>query len=672
MRSWRLFSLLLLVPFLFCISCSDNDKATNTGTDEGVLKGRVVDSSGEGGLAGATVRIEGTDMVAVTDEDGSFEFPGMAGGDFTVVIEPPTGAPYQSNRVGVSVHEGETVTVDLTVLPDSASVGEIEMFPASARVGLLESVQFFIGWPGAWDGEGNGSEGDGAESISFPYRPTWTIVSDHPIGVISREGIFIGTATGSGQVIATFSETLRAMADIEVVADNEVARIVVRPGYWVHVPAGESRYLAAYAINGAGELATGVPFVWGVDPQALGTIEAVTTLTPEEVRAIFESLTWGDGWGPAGGTEPGGADGSNSDDHGPKEFAIGVAGDSSDPSGGGDEPVPGPDPWEIDPAAIQIVRFTAAADVSDRAEGRITVKVDGADWGETIGLTVVERGELTSAWLYPEDVTVLPESDTTFIAYGMNEWDQVLGGLVFEWSVVPASLGSIEAAELPWMEPGGNGERGGPDDSGGPGFGWGSEGDSVEPPMPPMPPDDRPFPGWEGAALFRASSIGEGEVVVVVRDTVANVTIERRAIVRVAEAATLASIELRPDPIDAYIGDSTFVEALARNTWGDIEWSALVRIEFEGDAGTFVPYDGPRIAEYDSIPPHGDPGEPPASPTDPDDPPEPGSGYGVAFGVFFANNPGGTGVMRATAIGPDGASFVVEAPVRAIAEIGKR
>ena len=188
MKYSRFLSISLALPLLF-IACSGNDGPTDPDDGPAVLRGRVVDSSSpEEGLAGMTVVIEETGQTAVTGADGAFLFEGVEGGDLTITVIPAGGADYQGNRVDVSVHGGETV-VDVTVLPGDAVVDHLSIYPASARVGILESVRFFVA--GAW-------AADDASPEEIGYRPSWSIRSDKPIGVISREGIFIGTATGRG------------------------------------------------------------------------------------------------------------------------------------------------------------------------------------------------------------------------------------------------------------------------------------------------------------------------------------------------------------------------------------------------------------------------------------------------------------------------------------------
>ncbi|MFH1680002.1 MAG: carboxypeptidase-like regulatory domain-containing protein [Candidatus Eisenbacteria bacterium] len=649
MRARRLFPVFFALALLFS-ACSDkSDNPIDPVDETGVLRGRVVDSSGEAGLAGATVRIAGTDLVAVTAEDGSFEFTGLGDGDFTVIVEPPAGGSHRSNRVGISVHSGQTVTVDVTCLPDSATVGEIAIYPASARSGVLESVHFYIA-PRWWDASG------GEDFAATPHRPTWSIHSQKPIGVISREGIFIGTAVGRGQVIASFSEELSAAADIEVVADGDVARIIVHPPYRLRVPEGESRYLAAYAINGAGEIASGVPFVWGVEPAALGTIELVEDLTPEETEAILRGLLWGNEWY-GGATRPYEIDG------GPAVGGDSTITDPPPPDDGGDEPLPpGPLPLGLDLSSLSIVRFTASAAAGAEARGWITVRVEGADWRETVEVAVVARGTLTAVRLYPDEITLSPGEAFAFFAYGENEWGEPLADLEYDWSIDPISLGSVEEIDPPWMGPGGDPDD--PDDSGG--FGGCEPADSAWPPGP-MPPDGRPVPGWGGGALFTPAELGEGTITVLVHDPVAGVTIEERAAVHVAPAPVLDHIEMRPNPIEARLGDSLFVGAAAYDTRGDIAWGAEIRWELTGNAGVFVPYDGPHVAEEDSIFPHGEPRGPNGGPGDPTDPnPGDGRSFGTAFGFFLANNPNGTGELRAIAATSDGLEVEAAAPITVV------
>ena len=470
---------------------------------------------------------------------------------------------------------------------------------------------------------------DGRDRV--PYRPTWSIRSEQAIGVVSREGIFIGTAVGSGQVVASLSEGVQAVADIEVVADGDVARIIVYPPYMMEVAAGGSRYLAAYAINGAGDVASGASLVWSVDPAALGTIEPVTDLTPEERAEILARLWygWNGGWGEP--TEPG-PDGTwpSGDDS-----TITVPGDS------GIAVPPGPIPPDVDPSAITLVRFTAEAVVQGDARGAIRVGAEGAGWTEAVGVSVFARGTLTTAHLYPEEVRLAPGSETFLFAYGLNQWDRPIGGLAYAWSVEPASLGALEEMEGPWVSP--------------------NDPPNWDGRIEPGP--DGPFSDRRGGALFHAAAVGEGTVRCVVTDSITGASIEKLARVRVAPAAVLDRIVVRPHPIEGTVGDSLYVEAAALNSWNEVDWSAKIVWSFEGNCGVFVALDGRGGADGDST---GAPGEP-GWPGDPTDPPVPDGSYGMARGYFLASDPGGMGTLTATAASESGAVVRIEVPVRVVA-----
>jgi hypothetical protein len=151
-----------------------------------------------------------------------------------------------------------------------------------------------------------------------------------------------------------------------------------------------------------------------------------------------------------------------------------------------------------------------------------------------------------------------------------------------------------------------------------------------------------------------------------VHDPVSGATIEEIATVRVAPPPVLARIEMRPNPIEARLGDSLDVEAVAYDTRGEIAWGAEIRWDLSGNAGVFVPYDGPHITE-DSVGSDGGSWRPGGGPNDPTDP-EPGDGrfYGIAYGFFVANNAGGTGTLRAIAETEDGLAAEIAAPITVV------
>lgn len=643
MRLSRFFFMIPALSLaLFLLACSDNESGpVDPEEGPGVLRGQVTDGTDSPqNLAGVTVRIEGTDRTAVTAADGSFEFAGLENGSVTVVVVAGADSPYQGNRIEVSVHRGDTVRVDITVLPRDAVVDEFAIYPNGARLGVLESAHFRVSGFYAME--------DGSYP-SIAYRPTWSIRSDKPIGVISREGIFIGTAVGRGTIVASFRDDMRAEAPIEVVADGEVARIELRPSHRFRIPAGGTRYLAAWAVNGAGHVDAAVDLLWEVVPPGLGTIGGADDLPAEERAEILEWLLyemWLDYGYPVDGrgVVVEGAGGGDPDDDAP-----------------GDEPLPpeGPEPvpFPVDPDAVRLVRFTASPDVSPEGVGSVTVRAEGADWRKFVDVVVYDRGDLTSADLRPEEAALTVVGGGYFFARGLNEWDRSMEGLEFEWSVSPAGLGTIEPFAIPWM---------GPDDPGhgddGSGMG-GDPGHGDDPDMPMPPPDEDPFPRYEGGAWFRAETVGEGLVTVRIGDPTSGVSIETSVSVRVEPPPALDKVEIRPNPVEAMPGDSVIVRAYAFDDRGDLMWGADVEWELVGNIGVLVPYEGPHFPDYDDSLD----ARPGGGGTDPI-PPIPDDGFGLAPALFLGNVPGGTGTIRATAITREGTTATAEAPVRVLVD----
>ncbi len=637
----------LSIPFLLFLSCSDNGQVVDPGETPTILTGRVVDSEDPSeGLAGATVRIAGTDQVAVTNEDGYFEFEGLTAGDVTVVVESASDGGYRSNSVEVSIHEGDTVDMDVTVLPGDADLEGVSIWPGSARAGILESVHFYAG------GIVTTQDSTGEINYEIAYRPTWSIRSESPIGVISRDGIFIGTTAGHGEVVASFSDELQAVAEIDVVTDDDVARIYLSPFYRLSVEAGESRYLAAWAVNGAGDVVDNAALVWDVVPDELGAVAAAEGLTEEERTEILGWLLmdpWTD-YLPGG---PGDVYGGGGGDDG----AAGPA-DPDDPPPPVDPPPPGE--GSVDPDKVSLVLFTASADVTDEETGSITVKAEGESWKNFVDVRVYTRGTLTEAHVMPEEATLSVGDEYGFYAYGLNEFDRGMSGLEYEWEAVPASLGELIVIEI-------SGED---SDSEGPGYGGGwTDSDESYPGDDPVPPDNGVSPpvddgGWPSgrygsSVFFEAGELGDGELRVTIYDPVANISIERTASVRVAPPPVLHKITVRPNPVEASPGDSVLVEAVALNDRGEVDWTATIGWTLTGGAGLFHPFD--YFPEYDDSLDRPDrPGGGGDEPVGPD----PGNVGGRAYGFFVPGAAGAEGVLRVEAVSAEGATVTTDVPVR--------
>lgn len=649
---------ILSIPFLLIFSCSDNDQLTDPVDTPTVLTGRVVDSEDPSeGLAGAMVRIAGTDQVAVTDDDGYFEFEGVAAGDVTVIVEPDSGDGYQSNSVDVSVYEGGTIDVDVTVLPGDAALDGVSIWPGSARAGILESVHFYAG------GVVTTQDSAGAVDYEIAYRPTWSIRSEKPLGVISRDGIFIGTASGSGEVVASFSDELQAVAEIEVVADEDVARIFLSPFYTVSVEAGSSRYLAAWAVNGAGDVIGNAALVWDVVPAELGTIAVAGGLTDEERNEILGWLMM-EPWidyvpgGPGGGA---GIDTVYPGDSGGGDDNATEPGSPGDP----DDPMPPIEPppfggGNVDPDDVSLVLFTASAGVTDEENGSITVMAEGENWKNFVDIRVYARGTLTEAYLMPDSATLSVGDEQSFYAYGLSEFDRGMSGLEYEWEVVPASLGEVIEIDVFWEGPDGTG----------PDYGGGStDPNEFHAGDDPVPPDNDVSPpvddgGWPhdrngSGVFFRAAELGAGEIQVTISDPVSNTSIVRTATVEVAPPPVLDKITVRPNPVETSSGDSVLVEAVALDDRGDIDWTATIGWTLTGNAGLFHPYE--YYPEYDDSLDRPDrPGGGDDNPVDPD----PGDVGGMARGFFVPGAAGAEGVLRVEAVSVEGVTVVVDVPVR--------
>ncbi len=597
----------LFVSFLFFLAifwtgCGESPTGGSTDTT-GKVQGRVVSSADPGAaVAGATVRIEGTDMTAVTAADGSFAFDGVTDGDVRIVIDAPAGSGYESSEIEVSVHGGGTVDLDVSVLPHDLRPDRIQLYPSEARLGILEETRFWVnvwadwlGEDGQGPGEGHGGVdvdgeyenedefvpprgtdgGIGAEkSGSSPYlRPTWSIKSDTPIGVISREGTFIGTAVGRGTIVATFATDLVATATVEVVADGDVVRVQMAPGYYVSLQSGAEQYMGAYAITGRGTLLENPAIDWSLDPAILGTLEPVTGLTAEEEAEIVRSLP----------------------------FYYYEYLDYGYPD------VPPADEWNPEYereeliGKVSLVKFTAAEPAEGQASG--VVRATLGDVHADTEVHVRRRGVLERVYIAPDEIHVRRESRVFFTAVGLNEFGHALEGLTFEWRVEPDGFGVFSEFDEP-NGPGGPGGPGGPDEGFPPheGTDVGPDGtnhedhggmgmDDDEPIRPPME--------IEAFRLFSPEQTGEGEVIVTVTDPATERSIEARARVIVEAPPRLIDVIIEPEVVDVERGHEIPLHAFAIAEDGDV----VTNVKFDwilsspslGDI-----YDGPHEPEYDS------------------------------------------------------------------------
>ncbi|NNE07619.1 MAG: carboxypeptidase regulatory-like domain-containing protein, partial [Gemmatimonadetes bacterium] len=665
MYSFRsIFPVLLFFLVIFQTGCGESPTGGSTETT-GKVQGRVVSSADPGSaIAGATVRIEGTDMTAVTAEDGSFTFDGVTDGDVRIVIDAPAGSGYESSEVEVSVHGGGTVDLDVAVLPQDLRPDRIQLYPAEARLGILDETRFWVNVWADWlgeDGQGPGDPGDGVDvdgdhegeddfvpprgdneettdefvpprgedgeigaekSGDYPYlRPTWSIKSDTPIGVISREGTFIGTAVGRGTIVATFATDLVATATVEVVADGDVVRVQMAPGYWLSIQSGAEQYMGAYAVTGRGTLLEDPAIDWSLDPQTLGTLEPVTGLTAEEEAEIVRSLPFYHEY-----IDYGWPDGPLTDEwypEYPREDLIGK---------------------------VSLAKFTAAEPPDERAAG--VVRAALGDVHADTEVHVRRRGVLERAYIAPDEIHVRRDSRIFFSAAGLNEFGYALEGLTFEWRVEPEGFGVFADFDDP-DKPGGHDDGFPPHD----GTDIGPDGTNHEDHGGMGMDDDEPIrPPFEVESfrIFSPEQTGEGEIIVTVTDPVSAVSIEARAHVFVEAPPRLIDVIVEPEIIEVERGHEIPVHAFAIAEDGDV----VTHVKFEWilsspSLGDF--YDGPREPDYDSTL-AGDDGEHPGRPDGSDDE------FGFSMRIFHAADTPGEGSIIVEAHTENGDAVRREVP----------
>lgn len=91
---------------------SDNDDKRGAGA--GVVRGRVLNTATGQYLHNAEVRVEGTDIVTYTDDDGSFRIAGVSSGDVAIVVRY---AGLQDIRVVASIAAGRPASINVAMQP---------------------------------------------------------------------------------------------------------------------------------------------------------------------------------------------------------------------------------------------------------------------------------------------------------------------------------------------------------------------------------------------------------------------------------------------------------------------------------------------------------------------------------------------------------------------------
>ena len=118
------------------ITLRSSDPAASNGTQSqagaGVVRGRIFNTATGEYVRNAEIRVEGTTIVAYSEDDGDFRLTGVPAGDVTVVVKY-TGL--QEAKAVTSVAAGQVATLDFTLQPQSyaAAGDQVEAVTITAK-----------------------------------------------------------------------------------------------------------------------------------------------------------------------------------------------------------------------------------------------------------------------------------------------------------------------------------------------------------------------------------------------------------------------------------------------------------------------------------------------------------------------------------------------------------
>jgi outer membrane receptor protein involved in Fe transport len=101
---------------------------------QGVLKGRITDGQNGTPLVGATIVIIGTYLGGYSDEDGNYRIEGIKAGDYSIRFSYIGYAEKIFN--GITLSNGETVTLDADMSESIQTLGEVEIIGERTLVDL--------------------------------------------------------------------------------------------------------------------------------------------------------------------------------------------------------------------------------------------------------------------------------------------------------------------------------------------------------------------------------------------------------------------------------------------------------------------------------------------------------------------------------------------------------
>ena len=121
MSSIQKFLLLLISFILFSLQSHARDA-------QSIIKGVVTDTQEEP-LPNINIRLEGTNFGAATNVEGKYEITGVPAGNYTFTV---SGIGYQTQSRAISIEEGESLTINVTLSASNEELQEIVV--SSSRI----------------------------------------------------------------------------------------------------------------------------------------------------------------------------------------------------------------------------------------------------------------------------------------------------------------------------------------------------------------------------------------------------------------------------------------------------------------------------------------------------------------------------------------------------------
>jgi TonB-linked SusC/RagA family outer membrane protein len=121
--------------------------AADAGAQTGSVSGRVTDERTAQPVAGATLEVQGTPLIAQSDADGRYRIGAVPAGTHTLVARR---LGYASARQSITVADGGQVTADLTIRPVAQSLDELvitgtagseQLRSIGAKVSTIDAVE---------------------------------------------------------------------------------------------------------------------------------------------------------------------------------------------------------------------------------------------------------------------------------------------------------------------------------------------------------------------------------------------------------------------------------------------------------------------------------------------------------------------------------------------------